>query len=92
MIDMFQVRDPVENYPSWFTKSESSRVNKNVLTGRHPMGMGIIIDGETCGTCKFIVSIGRNKTYLKCAKSRQTKGPATDIRRKWPACVLWEKP
>jgi hypothetical protein len=30
-----------------------------------------------------------SKVYIKCAKSKQTGGPATDIRMKWRGCEHW---
>lgn len=49
--------------------------------------------GETCSTCMHKVSVqGGNKTFPKCALSehRWTRGGASDIRVKSPACRLWE--
>jgi hypothetical protein len=54
------------------------------LYGRHP--------GETCKTCAHLVRDHyRDKNYLKCNMTRQTRGPGTDWRAGWPACGRWEK-
>ena len=48
--------------------------------------------GETCRTCKHLTRETYAKTYLKCQLmiGRWTKGTATDIRAKSPACRRWE--
>lgn len=51
--------------------------------------------GQTCGGCAHAVSVmGGAKNFTKCrlAEARWTKGPASDIRRKDPACSRWAKP
>lgn len=41
----------------------------------------------TCGTCKHIDRQGGTAgSYLKCGLGPRSRGPATDIRRSWPAC------
>lgn len=47
--------------------------------------------GETCGSCANLVTRQFSKTYFKCGLTDYTGGPATDIRKKSPACKLWEK-
>lgn len=48
--------------------------------------------GETCGGCRFLLAVTRgNTTVFKCAKHRDTRSTATDWRKKWPACGLWEE-
>jgi hypothetical protein len=51
--------------------------------------------GETCGTCFFYASIQSGaRRHPKCLRMRAqwTGGPGTDIRRKDPACMMWEEP
>lgn len=50
--------------------------------------------GETCGSCRFIVGMGRGGKFHKCELTRAcwTHGPRTDIRVRWPACSKWEHP
>lgn len=48
--------------------------------------------GETCGTCKHLEVNRRQKKFFKCGLVDWSFGPATDIRRKDPACPKWEKP
>ena len=49
-------------------------------------------DGATCGQCVFLVSTGlRNtKSFYKCRRYGDSRGPATDFRKKWPACGRFE--
>lgn len=49
--------------------------------------------GETCSSCKFKTTVqGGAKSFPKCAAATQkwTRGPASDIRVKSPACQFWE--
>lgn len=50
--------------------------------------------GETCKTCVHLcrTGSGSRKTFLKCGLMRPvwTRGNATDIRAKTPACQLWK--
>lgn len=50
-------------------------------------------DGETCGSCRYLVRIQMAKTYLKCGLNRGkwTGGGKTDVRSRWKACSRWEK-
>ena len=49
--------------------------------------------GETCGTCRHLAGVRHAKVYWKCGRNRGrwTGGPATDIRKRSPACHAWEK-
>ena len=76
--------------------------NRDLLKdGVHPATLRRLLaveeDGRqwTCGTCRFaVVQSNGNRSYWKCQKHRLgiTNGAATDIRRSWPACALWERP
>lgn len=48
--------------------------------------------GETCGTCKHCYANELAKTYYKCLLTRAfwTGGRKTDIRKRDPACKMWE--
>lgn len=48
-------------------------------------------DGETCGTCCHLVTREFANKYFKCGLVKYTGGPATDIRKKSPACHKWGK-
>lgn len=41
-------------------------------------------------TRPVLVKVRSGKQFSKCALTKQTKGPATDVRQKWPACEKWE--
>jgi len=48
--------------------------------------------GETCGSCEHRVRVdGGNKAFSKCNLNRAnwTRGSASDIRKKDPACQFW---
>ena len=47
-------------------------------------------NGQTCGTCAHArVQPATQKRYYKCGIGRITRGAATDIRLRDPACELW---
>ena len=87
MIDGFE-----QKWPDWFTPSrQAPKQARAVMQGRHPMGLRLAGNGETCGTCAFRKDKRFARGYQKCTKTRQSASQATDIRLKWPACELWEK-
>ena len=48
---------------------------------------------ERCGTCRWVEGISYARTFFKCGHRmapRATKGPATDVRKKDPACEKWQ--
>lgn len=62
-----------------------------ISRGFHPFGLRLREPrGETCGTCSHLVTKEYAGRYFKCALRGDTKGPATDCRKKWPACERWE--
>ena len=52
---------------------------------RNPMirVYGPALDGLTCKTCAHLFKSGQ---WWKCGLRRNTGGPATDHRVRWPAC------
>lgn len=59
--------------------------------GMHPAtGRKLADKGETCKSCRHLCAFGGARSYYKCDLTTMTHGPATDIRVRWPACVLWE--
>jgi hypothetical protein len=74
-----------------------------LLTARHhPFGRPLHADappaddrtapGPRCGTCRHLISVGHhNRTYLKCDASVISRGPGTDGRAWWPACLAYEQ-
>jgi len=70
-----------------------------IQTGRHPLNGKPLREprGKTCGSCAHCVDSGArsHKTFWKCAIDRPnwTRGPGSDLRKKWPACASWaERP
>lgn len=55
-----------------------------------PPGSGPV--GETCGSCAHCMLRQFSKKYFKCGLLRHawTRGPGTDIRKKSPACSMWQ--
>lgn len=82
------VPDRLAQYPDWYRPSKyRARSNELVLAGLHPMG-ALLGDPDTrCRTCVSLEDHGR---WKKCARARQTRGPATDVRLKWRGCQHWE--
>lgn len=48
-------------------------------------------EGKTCGSCTLLYGKRFAKTYYKCKLRKNTGGPATDHRVRWPACAKWEQ-
>jgi hypothetical protein len=68
-----------------FTKGTGPAVAKRCTPA--PCGSGP--EGETCGTCEFLVRLKyRSSTYIKCGKVEHlwTNGAGSDVRVKWEAC------
>src|SRR5882672_855954 len=63
----------------------------NLAAGVHPLTLQPLkTDGTTCGNCLHMVRLKYAGTYSKCTKGPLTHGPATDCRKRWPACALYE--
>ena len=76
-------------WPAWFNGDNAPACHrKSVTAGRHPFGMALINNGETCGSCRNAYDNGGG--YWKCRHGRYLQGPATDLRKRWAACTLWE--
>jgi hypothetical protein len=54
-----------------------------------PIGSGP--EGETCGSCDYVVRGDASRTYFKCSLMREiwTGGRATDVRAGDGACRRW---
>lgn len=49
-------------------------------------------DGKRCGSCSHLFAQGGVAgTYYKCDLRKNTGGPATDHRYRWPACARYEE-
>jgi hypothetical protein len=46
--------------------------------------------GHTCGECDHCCSKRWSRVYYKCEEWKDSNGPATDIRLKWPACAKFK--
>lgn len=49
-------------------------------------------EGETCKTCRHLFRRKMSHVYLKCKlmERQWTRGTASDIKAKTPACARWE--
>lgn len=73
-------------------QTQTMRRTIQMAQGYHPFG-GRLREtrGETCATCSHCVrNETYNKTFYKCDLTTWTKGPGSDLRKKWPACERWE--
>lgn len=72
--------------------NRAALVSLRIERGVHPHnGFSLGPTGETCGSCAHAVAGpgGHSKRWWKCDLSASTRGPATDIRVRWPACSKW---
>lgn len=68
-------------------RRRTKRAAEAIAGGVHPMTRRpLLTTGETCGDCSHLNRHGR---YFKCDLMKRTHGPATDIRKSWPACDLF---
>ena len=47
--------------------------------------------GRTCAYCSHLYARRQSKTYWKCDLRKETHGPGSDHRKKWPACAKYER-
>lgn len=55
-----------------------------IARGRHPLTGGLAFPGASCGTCPHA---HKDRGFIKCALGPNTRGPGTDLRLWWPACI-----
>lgn len=62
-----------------------------VARGLHPLGLPFrepFDTAATCGSCVNLRTYRHNGRWWKCSL-RDSRCSATDISRRWPACVEW---
>lgn len=78
--------------PMTVEQKRAARQQLDLDSGIHPV-MRTPLDPDPmrlCGNCKHLTRQGGTaKGYLKCGIGPQSRGPATDIRAKWRACMKW---
>jgi hypothetical protein len=47
--------------------------------------------GRTCAYCKYLYARRHSRVYWKCKLRKETNGPGSDHRKKWPACGRYER-
>jgi hypothetical protein len=77
-------------------RARTLRNKKIMAAGYHPATGRLLLDGEvgryTCADCVHCKRVARGwRDHWKCDTKRITRGAATDIRKSWPACVLFEE-
>lgn len=77
------------------TQRLTRRNNEKLANGVHPATHRSLLRpwGTTCGDCVFAHNYRHhNRSYWKCEKHRlgESHSSASDIRKSWPACVLFE--
>src|SRR3990167_6921403 len=73
------------------TQRRTRNNNARIARGVHPNGYALLKNGESCGSCANAHKKQINRTFWKCKIMKNTNGPGTDIRLKWPACQRWVK-
>jgi hypothetical protein len=83
---------PLHAWPAWYTPSNyTRRKNAQVAAGRHPFGMPLGPKWSRCGDCDHARSgYYHTRRYWKCALVGETRGPATDLRKRWRGCERFE--
>lgn len=89
--ELLRREGPSVGVPEW-ARGGSPIQQGRAARGLHPMGPRLANNNQTCGSCAHCTpKRGNTRAYIKCALARDTNGPATDIRRKWPACEFWKE-
>jgi hypothetical protein len=68
----------------WFEKQIAAGKGKKANPCLLRYGPGP--DGAQCTTCQHLFAKVYGHTYYKCELRKNTHGPATDHRQRWPAC------
>lgn len=76
-------------------RARTLTAHHRITAGFHPFGLRLREPrGKvTCGDCKHLLAkeTRSGKRFFKCSMVRgDSNGPATDVRKKWPACERWE--
>lgn len=72
-------------------RARTQRAVERLKRGVHPLTLLKLRQpmGESCGSCGHCRTKSYAGTYFKCALWKDSKGPGTDLRKKWPACEKW---
>ncbi len=72
----------------------TARRNADLARGIHPVTGALLLHEDwqrTCATCAHLFQMpGTSSTYWKC-DLRASRGPATDVRKSWPACEAFRE-
>ncbi len=78
-----------EPKPLSYGRRLTARRNADLARGVHPVTRRALLHEEwqrTCGDCWHLFQMpGTAGSYWKCGM-RASRGPATDVRKSWPAC------
>ena len=103
--DIFEMKDlfGVEVSERMIPKSSNHRLSPDRLRtlkaetlisqGYHPFGYPLVNNGKTCKDCSNCKATGKRHThnYYKCLLKGNSRGPGTDLRLKWPACIYFKE-
>lgn len=83
--------DPIPDPPKLsagqrLTQRKQAALNRGVNPGS---GREFREGAYTCGQCFHAIAKGGRKNFWKCEMGHLSNSAASDIRLKWPACVLF---
>lgn len=80
------------DWPAWYTPSrERKRANAQVASGRHPFGLQLGPPESTCGSCDHAYRVSwRTRSFWKCRYVKETRGPGSDLRKRWRGCERFQ--
>lgn len=85
---------PLFSDPIWREQVEAEKKAKGgrlaVRLHRQLQGVHGAKVGEKCGNCQLLVTHQYGGTYFKCSKARDTRSEASDWRKSWEACGLFQ--
>lgn len=70
----------------------ASAMSKPIPKGLYAARPGTGPEGETCGSCDWLVRKRTSRAYLKCGRMQAlwTGGGGSDVKAKAPASSKWE--
>lgn len=70
-------------------RQRTARRRRALAAGTHP-ATGLPLTVGPSLTCSGYVSLQRHGRFYKCDRAGVTRGPGTDVRAGWPACVRYQ--
>lgn len=83
-----------DTLPPWYTAGKNTpwKFTRRVHQGLHPFGHKLSQNvAHKCGNCAHCRATPNTaRRYYKCDISALSRGPGTDLRKKWRGCEHWE--